>query len=156
MFVTSHLTHSLPFSLIPIAILYDFLFLQSSSCHLMTTGEQYTIYYSTIAYSKKSYVRSRFISRLGLTVTNDESHLHHLFDTITIFTITTVTATVNEELFQKVPHEVQLPKNNSSGFPSVLLHPIHLKYLWHRWIVLGCSQYTMHVLCCKIETHKLV
>jgi len=39
-----------------------------------------------------------------------------------IFTITTVTVTVNEELLQKVPHEAQLSKNNSPGFPSVLLH----------------------------------
>jgi len=32
---------------------------------------------------------------------------------------------------KKFPYEAQLPKNNSSGFPSVLLHPICLKYLWH-------------------------
>jgi len=49
----------------------------------MTPGEQYTSCSTTIAFIKQSYVRSRFISRLGLTVTNDESHLYHLFDTIT-------------------------------------------------------------------------
>jgi len=85
----------------------------------MTPGEQYTSCYTTTAYIKQSYVRSRFISRLGLTVTNKESHLYHLFNTIIIFTITTTTATVNEELFQKVPHEAQLPKRFS--FSSVLL-----------------------------------
>jgi len=43
-----------------------------------------------------------------------------IYTTFVIFTITTVTATVNEELFQKGLHEAQLPKNNSFGFPSVL------------------------------------
>ena len=82
-------------------------FAEFKPSHPMTPGEQYTSCYTTIyiAYIKQSYIRSRFISRLGLTVTNDESHLYHLIDTITIFTITTVTAPVNEELFQKVPHE---------------------------------------------------
>jgi len=55
--------------------------------------------------------------------------IYTTFATITIFTIITVTATVNKELFQRVPHVAQLPKNNSSGFSSLLLHPICLKYL---------------------------
>ena len=70
-----------------------------------------------------------FISRLSLTVADDERVIYTTVATITIFTIPTATAAVNEELFQKVPHEAQSRKNNSSGFPLVLLHPIHLKYL---------------------------
>ena len=48
------------------------------------------------------------------------------FATITVFTITTVTATVNEKVFQEIPHEAQLPKHNSSGFLQFCCTPFIL------------------------------